>query len=529
MTELQHAAKAASTRPRIQPAEEGDGRPLSISARLGRLQFHQSGKFRVLQFADIQDGPKVSADTIKLIEASLDATRPDVVIFTGNQIAGYDSAYSQTMRKRRWNKAQGAAAQVSSKRYEEAVEQTHTLVRSTVEQLVHPLAERGIPWAVTFGNHDFQCGLDNAELERICQEFPGCLNPASARAGAGENDQSSPAGSTSSRPTYGSARQGDDAAAGSGAGAGILPGQRVYGCEPGTFALPVMNVNRTRNVLGLVLVDSGDYARSGGYGSPSAAALRFLADVPHTLAAEPQGTAMPREVSLPRETLPCMVFQHFAIPQYYDLLKPVVANAARAIEGYRTFAGNHYVLDENKTQPGSYLGEGISCPDADSGEYAVLRDGGYFAISAGHDHRNAFVGTVAIPDIQTYARTTGESVTGAETGSVTEHENENKRENGNRTTTETAHGLMMIASPTSGFGSYGPVPEKRAARLFEFDIRHPYEPRTQLLEYGELVGKPSAGKAYAYGMTSESKPDSEGMDLLHRPTWWSKLISRFKK
>ena len=58
MTEMQHADKA--TRPRIQPAEEGDDRPLSVSARLGRLQFHQSGKFRVLQFADIQDGPDVS-------------------------------------------------------------------------------------------------------------------------------------------------------------------------------------------------------------------------------------------------------------------------------------------------------------------------------------------------------------------------------------------------------------------------------------------------------------------------------------
>ena len=54
-----------------------------------------------------------------------------------------------------------------------------------------------------------------------------------------------------------------------------------------------------------------------------------------------------------------------------------------------------------------------------------------------------------------------------------------------------------------------------------------------MLEYDELVGKPSAGKAYAYGMTSESKPDSEGMDLLHRPTWWSKtwnkLVSLFRK
>ena len=144
---------------------------MSISARLGRLQFHQSGKFRVLQFTDIQDGPKVSKDTVKLIEASLDATRPDIVIFTGNQIAGYDAAYSQTMRKRRWNKAQ-AAVQSSAERYEEALRQTRSMVRSTIEQLVRPLADRSVPWAVTFGNHDFQCGLDNVEVERICQEFP---------------------------------------------------------------------------------------------------------------------------------------------------------------------------------------------------------------------------------------------------------------------------------------------------------------------------------------------------------------------
>ena len=104
MSEQQHGEKATqSSRPRIRPADAVDGRPVSVSARLGRLQFHESGKFRVLQFADIQDGPKVSSDTIRLIEASLDATRPDVVIFTGNQVAGYDTAYADTFRKRRWS------------------------------------------------------------------------------------------------------------------------------------------------------------------------------------------------------------------------------------------------------------------------------------------------------------------------------------------------------------------------------------------------------------------------------------------
>ena len=184
MTELQNAAKAAATRPRIQPAEEGDNRQLSVSARLGRLQFHQSGKFRVLQLTDIQDGPKVSKDTVKLIEASLDATRPDIVIFTGNPNAGFDPAYAQTTRKRRWSASVGTTRETASsksseasERFEAALERTRASVRATVEQLVRPLADRGIPWAVTFGNHDFQCGLGNAEIESICREFPGCLNP----------------------------------------------------------------------------------------------------------------------------------------------------------------------------------------------------------------------------------------------------------------------------------------------------------------------------------------------------------------
>ena len=457
MTELQHAAKA--TRPRIQPAEEHDHRPISVSARLGRLQFHQSGKFRVLQLTDIQDGPKVSQDTVRLIEASLDATRPDIVIFNGNQIAGYDSAYALTSRKRRWDAhaagaASGAMSNAGEEHREAALRRTRELVRGSIEQMVQPLVARGVPWAVTFGNHDFQCGLDNAEIERVCRSFPGCLNP------------------------------GNDAGSATPVAPAALPDQTVVACAPGTFALPVADVDRTREVLGLVLLDSGDYARSGGYGSPSAKALRFLAEAPARMAVqsqrESQAAGLPEP---PCVQLPCMVFQHFAIAQYYQLLKPSAATAARSIEGYRNFAGNHYVLDEDRTQPGSYLGEGVSCPDIDSGEFAILGKSGYFAISAGHDHRNAFVGTVPAGE----------------------------------------RSIMMIASPTSGFGSYGPVPANRAARLFEFDIRHPYEPRTQLLEYGELVGKPSAGKAYVYGMTSESKPDSEGMDLLHRPTWWSKL------
>ncbi|MEE1296669.1 MAG: metallophosphoesterase [Bifidobacterium sp.] len=403
--------------------------PVSISQRLGRLQFHKSGKFRVLQFTDVQDGPHPSPDTLSLIEAAVREARPDVVVFPGNLIAGYDPAYKATYRQRTWAKPRGTDADLAH---------TRELVRGFLTELTAPLARAGVPWAATFGNHDFQCGLSNAELNEICCGFRECLNP---RVFPGELD--------------------DDHCKEIACAA--LPDELEYVCEPGTFALPVAGEDG-RALIGLALVDSGNYAPTGGYGSPDARALAFLKELPRKLGA------------------PSIVFQHTPLPQYYDLLDAVPAKAAGAVEGYRAHAGQHYALDDARVEDGSYLGEGISCPDDDSGEFQILKDGGYFAISTGQDHRNGFVGT--------------------------------------------ADGLRMAASPTCGFNSYGPVPARRAARLFEFDHRHPTAPRTQLLEFGELVGKPTSKKAYVYGMTADSKPKGEGVDLLHHPTAMSRLLNR---
>jgi hypothetical protein len=418
MTETQRAPEGLSAKPRIKPADAEDNRPVSISARLGRLQFHSSGKFRVLQVADIQDGQKVAKDSIRLIEASLDATRPDLVIFSGNQIAGYDPAFAGSFRKRHWSEEPIR---------ESALDHTRDLVRKAIGQFTDPMVKRGVPWAVTYGNHDFQCGLDNSDLDAIYREFPGCVNPPSS----------------------------------------VLADQTIYSCEPGTFALPVQDAERTHNVLGLVLIDSGDYAHGGGFGTPSTEALKFLRTVPERIGAK------------------SMVFQHMPMPEYYRALKPVAANAAFAMQGYRAHADAYYVLDESNAQPGGYLGEGISCPDQ-SDEFEILRgsDIGYIGVTAGHDHRNGFVGKV--------------------------------------------EGMLLIATPTCGFNTYGPAPARRATRLIEFDIRHPYEPRTQLLEFGELVGKPSSRRAYTYAVNQTPPGEGEGDDLLRKPSLWSQLAGLFK-
>lgn len=437
MTETQRAPEGLSSKPRIRPAEAGETRPLSISARLGRLQFHTSGKFRVLQVADIQAGAKVAKDTIRLIGASLDAVRPDLVVFTGNQIAGYDSAFAPTFRKRRWSPAnEFDDAEAAA----EAMSRTRDLVQSAIGQFLQPLIDRKVPFAVTYGNHDFQCGLDNAELDAIYRGFPGCVNPT-----PGVEADVLPVDS-------------------------LLHDQVVYPHAVGTFALPVADPDNKRTVLGLVILDSGDYVHGGGFSGPSEDTLGFLREVPRLIGAKSG------------------VFQHLPLPEYYGLLKPVSSTTAYAMQGYRGHASQYYVLDEEKVRPGGYLGEGISCPD-ESDEFAILseRDATdaplYIGVATGHDHRNGFVGEL--------------------------------------------DGVLMTATPTCGFDTYGPAPAKRATRLIEFDIRHPYEPRTQLLEFGELVGKPSSKKAYTYALNAKPPQEGEGDDLLRKPSLWAQIKGLF--
>ncbi len=461
----------------------GQGRPLSVSRRLGRLQFHKSGKFRVLQLSDIQDGPTVSKDTISLIAAACDAARPDLVVLTGDQIAGYHSAYHATYRARHWDnpldgivgmgrqaanligdafqgfpqmpqssqsaveerrmldrQAQSTSDPQDTARLEQESELAHTrdMVRQSIHQFMKPIVDRGIPFAVTYGNHDFQCGIDNAEFDAMFRELPGCLNPEAT-------------GAQSMRPVK--------------VPLSGMPDQVAFACEPGTFALPVSDAERKRTVFGIVMLDSGDYAREGGYGAPSRRGLGFLRTAPELM-----------------DGAKSIVFQHIPLPQFYDLLRVVPATTAYAVQGYRTYDSQTYLLDESKTLPGSFLGEGVSCPDADCGEFDIMREtGGYFALFAGHDHRNGFVG---IDD-----------------------------------------GIMLGATPTCGFGAYGPAPKMRSARLFEFDIRHPYEPRTQLLLFGDLVGKPTTRKAYTYAMSHVPTNAGDTWNLLRKPKVFGGVVA----
>lgn len=109
------------------------------------LRFGENGKFKLLVFTDIHETNRPFRDTIALIERSLDAVQPDLVIYLGDTV---DGAFPGANPER---------------------------VRAAIDAAVMPVVSRGIPFAPVFGNHDRESGVPNEAQLKIYQQYPGCL------------------------------------------------------------------------------------------------------------------------------------------------------------------------------------------------------------------------------------------------------------------------------------------------------------------------------------------------------------------
>lgn len=449
------------------------------------LRFRENGTFRVLQMADIQDGPHVRRDTIRMIEAAIREADPDLVVFTGDQIRGYDPAYIDTFLRRRGEhpgarvrlvteieaKLRGVRRRVAARRnpdlpptedvvtLDDLLDDTRQKVRDTFSAFLGPLIAAGVPFAATYGNHDFQCGILAEEQDDIYREYPGCLNPPAT----GIADTTGTAGTaeitdTASAPTADADDRRD-----------AISRTDPLAPEAGTFALPVESADGSgRIAMSIMMVNSGDYAGkpdehdeqypayvansrgldladADGYGTPSETAIAWLGDVQRELASR-NGDGKP---------VPAIAFQHIPPQEFYDCLTEVPAWTPNAVEGARRFAGRCYVLNHEVCRPGSRLGEAIGCADDNVGEVETMLDaGGYFALFCGHDHKNAFVGHV--------------------------------------------HGIDLGYAPTCGFECYGPKSRYRGVRLFEFREDNPRAYVTRMLTWGDLVGRYSSNEVRVF-------------------------------
>ena len=108
------------------------------SAQNEVLRFNDNSKFVILQFADMQDSYPVREAMLAFINESLDRVKPDLVVFTGDNVVSEDL--------------------------------------QTYDQVLEPLVTRGIPFTMCFGNHDEEAsgGRTKEELLAKYQTFPGC-------------------------------------------------------------------------------------------------------------------------------------------------------------------------------------------------------------------------------------------------------------------------------------------------------------------------------------------------------------------
>ena len=130
---------------RLRAAGSGAGSPKegtgpSIPA-FPDFRFSPPGKFKVVQLTDTHyiAGDPRSERALACVRAVLDAEKPDLVIHTGDVIYGRPAAVS-------------------------------------ARDILAPMAERGIPFAVALGNHDNEFDLDRQGIYDAIRGLPGCIN-----------------------------------------------------------------------------------------------------------------------------------------------------------------------------------------------------------------------------------------------------------------------------------------------------------------------------------------------------------------
>ncbi|MEV6233510.1 metallophosphoesterase family protein [Saccharopolyspora shandongensis] len=123
------------------------------AAQTANLRFRADGTYKIVQFNDTQDDERIDRRTLELMNAVLDDQRPDLVILNGDNITG------------------GCDTELE--------------MRQAMNNIVQPMEERKIPWAVTYGNHDEDStakgGLDESEMLEFYRSYAYNVNELGPR------------------------------------------------------------------------------------------------------------------------------------------------------------------------------------------------------------------------------------------------------------------------------------------------------------------------------------------------------------
>lgn len=262
------------------------------------IRFNADGKLKIMHVTDTHLSMENIEDSLYLIGAACDTEQPDIVIITGdNAMSGtLDELYCKT----------GA--------------------------LMNVFESRGIPVAVTFGNHDTENGLITRE------DLMAYYNTFSCSISVDDGD--------------------------------LLP-------NCGTYNIPVLGSSDDNVKFNLWVFDSGDYDGEHHYANVLEEQVEWYKAKSEALEAAAGGKVY------------SLAFQHIIVPEIYDALREV------KIPGAFTYphiydSSRHFAFDPARENHGM-LHE-YPCPGYyNHGQFgAMVERGDVLAIFSGHDHTNDF-------------------------------------------------------------------------------------------------------------------------------------------
>ncbi len=109
-----------------------------------KLQFNEDGTFKIMNLSDIQDGTSLMSLSADFIDAAIEAEQPDLIVLTGDNIAG------------------GSAGSLAK-------------TEKAIDQFMSILEKHGIPVAVTFGNHDAEGNAASREEQMAIYQQYSCF------------------------------------------------------------------------------------------------------------------------------------------------------------------------------------------------------------------------------------------------------------------------------------------------------------------------------------------------------------------
>lgn len=272
-----------------------------------KLQFHPDGSFKILHITDIQDGVKMSAETLDFFNAALDEAKPDLVVFTGDQIKGYSSSLK------------GSDAEKNAK--------------FIIDKIIEPVAKRNIPFALTFGNHDFQCKVPTKKQLEFYLAYPQCV----------------------SYDTPG------------------VPGTANH-------TVPIYSSDGSRVAFNLYMIDSHG-SKGSGYDTVHKEQIDWYRSERDRLRDE-NGS----------EYVPSFLFQHIPFEEMYFAFDEVKRGTKGSLPAYRKRKGKNYILKPDYANDESFFGELPAVPDENLGQFEAIKEkGDVLGAFFGHDHKNCFV------------------------------------------------------------------------------------------------------------------------------------------